>query len=169
MNTLLLTHNKSWSFPQTSLLANSMLLFPAWNSTFIKELTLTSSNSWWLVTLESNGKWKQSIWEWRRNLRCLMMVAQGWKHNGLEYDCCGCFYRTRTVSLQHHLLGRLPMNLQQQFYCSATNMGRRHLRSTMLLCCYQLFNTASRWNLAGLFCGKDNICFFPWWSDISRW
>ena len=61
------------------------------------------------------------------------------------------------------------MNLQQlspeHFYCSATDTGRR---LTTLLCHYQVFNTLSCWNLAAVFCAKDNnICFFPWWSDIQ--
>lgn len=65
----------------------------------------------------------------------------------LEYDRWGCFHSPETVSPQHHRLDRLPMNLQQlspeHFYCSATNMGGRYLRSTMLLCRYQLLNTLS--------------------------
>lgn len=49
-----------------------------------------------------------------------------------------------------HLLDGLPVNLPplspEHFYCSAPRTGRRYLRSTMLLCCYQLFNTLSCWN-----------------------
>lgn len=69
----------------------------------------------------------------------------------LEYNHWDSFSSPGTVSLQHHLSDRLPLNLQQHFpehfYTSAT--GRRYLRSTTLLCHYQVFNALSCRNLAG--------------------
>lgn len=42
-----------------------------------------------------------------------MTVAQGCKRDVLEYNCWGCFHSPGTVSLLHHLLDWLPMNLQK--------------------------------------------------------